>query len=239
MSQKISNSGRSSHPVALITGAGRGFGAALANHLHKHYRLILHAHSSQSELNNLVTQINQDGGEAVAVTADLRDEMAPERLISCARNAFGQLDLLINNAATFPDKDLRASSHDILRETVHDWDEAMVVNARAPFFLMQQAYDLLSANSSAGCIINILDESISRPFLSRAGHSLSKSTLAAATEFAARSFQERIRVYGFELPVLDATSQPAALTLIRQLASGYNPGCTIVSLVNRSISTFK
>ncbi len=211
--------------VVLITGASSGLGMAFAEGFHRAgYALVLHAFSNVAALSSLVERIVADNGECESVLADLRDPDAPLQIIDCVRRRFGALDVLVNNASTFSDKQLRRSTHDILNETAENWEESLAVNARAPFFLMQAAHPLLSAaanvSGSTGCIINLLDESISSPFLSRAAHSVSKSALAAITTLGGESFKGKVRVYGLELATLEAAEIPKVAAFALALAKG-------------------
>ena len=215
--------------VALITGASSGLGTAVAEGFHRAgYALVLHAFSNVDALSVLAERIVSDNGECESVLADLRDPEAPQQIIDCVSRRFGALDVLINNASTFPDKQLRRSTHDFL-------NESLAVNARAPFFLMQTAHPLLSTaasvGGSTGCIINLLDESISAPFLSRAAHSVSKSALAAVTTLGAESFRGKVRVYGLELSTLEAAEVPKVVALALTLAKGEQEPATVGNIL--------
>src|SRR5476651_993343 len=95
------NSTQNTTRAALITGAGRRIGRAIALALSRAgYAVVLHAHSSRTEAEKLAAEIIAAGGHAAVVLADLADPDAVRGLIPAA-SAFGPLTLLVNNAGEF------------------------------------------------------------------------------------------------------------------------------------------
>src|SRR5438105_2289392 len=88
--------------VALVTGASRRLGAAIARALASEgARLVLHHRSSRDEAGSLAREIAAAGGEAVLVEADLASPPAVRAMVREAYDHFGRLDVLVNNAALF------------------------------------------------------------------------------------------------------------------------------------------
>ena len=87
-------------PVALVTGGAVRVGEAIVRELaSRAYRVAVHANTSLDRAQHLVEELRQDGHDAAAFGADLRDEAATQAMIDLARRHFGQLDALVNNGA--------------------------------------------------------------------------------------------------------------------------------------------
>lgn len=186
--------------TALITGAGKRIGQALAIALAKEgCDIIVHYDKSREDAEKTVATIRALGREAVAIGGDLSLPDAPEQLAVQTIHTFGKLDILINNASIWPKVD--QGKQGLLTETLDDWNLALSINARAPFFLIKHLATTLRQSSRAN-IINILDSSVSNPFPSRASHSISKAALAAITTLAASTLFPPIRVNALELDMV-------------------------------------
>src|SRR5262245_66171649 len=97
--------------TALVTGAGRRIGAAIARALARaEYAVVLHANNSREDAERLASAIVGAGGEAHVVLADLADHEAVRGLMPAAA-AFGRLTLLVNNAGEFEPDDIETLSH--------------------------------------------------------------------------------------------------------------------------------
>lgn len=126
--------------VALVTGASRGLGRAIAKRLAADgARIIAHYGSSGSEAETLAAEIRAGGGSVELVQADLASADGPHRLAADVKALLGgvRIDILINNAGV-------ASFADLQQQTVEDFDRQFAVNVRAPFFLTQQLADVLT-----------------------------------------------------------------------------------------------
>lgn len=172
--------------AALVTGAGRRIGAAIALTLARSgYAVVLHAYSSLDDAQRLAQAIIKDGGRASVVLADLSDEGAVRGLIPAA-GAFGPLALLVNNAGEFELDNVETLSHDRFRR-------AISVNLEAPLFLSKA----FAAQAPAGVdasIVNILDQRVLKPNPRFFSYTLSKSALFTATTTLAQALAPKIRV---------------------------------------------
>jgi pteridine reductase len=178
-------------PVALVTGAGRRVGNALARELAaRGYRVALHAFGSMVDAQAAAQQIKDAGGDAIALRADLRDEDASRDMVRAARDHFGRLDALVNNAAVWmakPFDQVRAA--DVLMH--------FHVNALATFVCAQEAGLIMAAQPEGGAIVNVGDWAIERPYADYVAYFIAKGTIptltrALAVELAARN--PRVRV---------------------------------------------
>ncbi len=173
--------------IALVTGAahrvGRGIALALAR---EGAHLVLHYGRSAEAAQQTAVEVAALGVETLPVQADLAQPAAIERLFNTIRGRFGQLDVLVNSAASF---ERRPFDH----ITVSEWDAVLAVNLRAPFLCMQQAARLMHAGAG-GAIVNIADLSGMHPWVEFAHHAASKAALIHLTRVAARELAPAIRV---------------------------------------------
>lgn len=142
--------------VALVTGAGRGLGAALARRLAADgYALALHYHRSVTGAERVAADIRGQGGEAEVYAGDLSREADCQRIASAIAQRFGRLDLLLNNAGVYREKpgpELTAA----------EWFEGLDTTVTQVFFMTRASLPLLRAGGRKR-IINIGDSSCDRP----------------------------------------------------------------------------
>jgi pteridine reductase len=133
--------------VALVTGAGRRIGRAVALRLAESgARVVVHYHRSKAEANAVEAEIRAVGGDAVCLSADFRHPDQIEKLFSEVESRFGNLDILVNNAAIFVPTPLATT-------TESEWDGVLDANLKSIFFCAQKAAPLLT-KSGRGRIIN-------------------------------------------------------------------------------------
>ncbi|HST58888.1 MAG TPA: SDR family oxidoreductase [Longimicrobium sp.] len=174
--------------IALVTGGAVRIGRAISSALAEDgYRLVIHYNSSSGPADELVDEIRSGGGEAVAIGADLADADAVRRLASDAVDAFGGIDVLVNNASVFPSERLEETDEAL-------WDHTMAVNLRAPFFLIRHLASTLRARK--GVVINMADLAGIQAWAAYAAHGISKAGIVHLTEVAARSLAPDVRVNG-------------------------------------------
>ncbi|HZF17738.1 MAG TPA: pteridine reductase [Steroidobacteraceae bacterium] len=175
--------------TALVTGAARRVGAAIATALHAAgANLVIHYRSSQSEAETLVERFNRArGASAVALRADLIDTAALPRLVDEAASAFGGLDILVNNASSF-------HPTPIGKITLDSWDDLIGSNLKAPLFLSQAAAPELRKRS--GLILNLVDIHGMRPLPDYPLYSVAKAGFIMLTRALARELGPEIRVNG-------------------------------------------
>jgi pteridine reductase len=173
--------------TALVTGAARRIGAAIARRLHAAgANVVLHYRGAEGEASALEAELNAvRAGSAARVKADLLAPIAPKALVGVALDRFGGLDLLVNNASTFYPTTVGAI------EGVH-WEELMGSNLRAPLFLSQQAAPELAKRG--GSIVNIVDIHAERPLKGYVVYSIAKAGLAAMTRSLALELGPAVRV---------------------------------------------
>jgi pteridine reductase len=173
--------------VALVTGAARRVGAAIARRLHgAGASVVLHYRGAEAEAAQLEKELNAArAGSALKVRGDLLAPVAPQALVSAALQRFARLDFLVNNASAFYPTPLGEI------EAGH-WEELIGSNLRAPLFLAQAAAPQLAL--AGGAIVNIADIHAERPLKGYVVYSIAKAGLAALTRSLALELAPGVRV---------------------------------------------
>ncbi|MBK8131508.1 MAG: pteridine reductase [Gammaproteobacteria bacterium] len=176
-------------PVALITGAARRIGAAIARELHDTgFRVLIHCRESLATARELCAQLQSIRADSAAVlTADLADFAQVRELASAAVNHWGRLDALVNNASAFYPTPLAEAG-------IAEWDDLMASNLKAPFFLCRDLAPALA--QSGGAIVNIADIHGLRPLPEHAVYCIAKAGNMMLTRVMARELAPRVRVNG-------------------------------------------
>ena len=174
---------------ALVTGAGRRIGRAIALDLARHgWAVAVHYHRSAETARAVVDEITGTGGTAVAIDADLADEAASAELVPRAAATLGPLSLLVNNAALFEND--RVDS--VTRES---WDRHIDINLRAPLVLTQ-GFARQLPDGVEGNVVNLLDQRVWNLGAGFVSYTVSKSGLWSLTRSLALALAPRIRVNG-------------------------------------------
>ena len=150
----------------LVTGGGRGLGAAICRELSRGGAWIAVADRDEASAQATADALKSDGGKAVAVKADLAQDKQAREAIDAAVQSFGRLDVLVNNAAvdyTLPIDEL----------TLDQWDQVMRVNLRAPFVLSRFAAQIMRAQGG-GQIVNIASTAAKRTWPNASAYHASK-----------------------------------------------------------------
>src|SRR3984893_1560289 len=173
--------------AALITGAARRVGAAIARKLHAAgANVVLHYRSSAEASEILARELNEARpNSAVLVEADLLDLSQLQTLPAIATSNFGTLDILVNNASTF----YPTPMGDI---TEIDWNDLIGTNLKAPLFLSQAA--LAALRISNGLIVHIADIHGMRPLSRHPVYSIAKAGVIMLTQSLARELGPSVRV---------------------------------------------
>ncbi|GBG56930.1 3-ketoacyl-ACP reductase [Sporomusaceae bacterium FL31] len=131
--------------VAIVTGASRGIGKTIAEELALHgAKVVINYASSPEKAAQAVAGIRQQGGEAIAVQADISQVAEVQKLFQAALQEYGQVDILVNNAGIMITKLISAI-------TEEDFDKIFAINVKGTFFACQQAAIHMNKN---GRIIN-------------------------------------------------------------------------------------
>ena len=178
---------RNNTKAALVTGAAKRIGRAIALDMAAHgWSIAVHYNSSSQQAEETRDAIRGSGASAEIVQGDLRDTGALAGLIDRAQATLGPLSCLINNASVF-DQD------DIATMTPESWEEHIAVNLRAPLFLSQAFAAALPADQH-GNIVNLIDQRVRKLTPHFFSYTVSKAGLWTATRTLAQALAPRIRV---------------------------------------------
>ncbi len=199
--------------TALITGAGRGIGLAIAEHLatENHNIAIMDIHED-AVVAKALKQIEAKGAEVLYCRADVSSAEDRSRTLDAIKKKFGRLDVLVNNAGVAPR--VRA---DILESTEESFEWVMKINLQGPYFLTQAAANWMIEQQQAddtfkGCIVNIASMSSGVASPSRGEYCVSKAGVSMMTQlFAVRLGEYNIPVYEIR-PGIIKTDMTAVVT---------------------------
>lgn len=172
--------------TALITGASKRIGRAIAEHLaEKGWNVIIHYNRSAEEAISLVQDLTEKYPKQLfsSVMANLANSHAVQSLITGIVSQSGPFDLLVNNASVFNKSYLKGTSENL-------FDQQMQVNLKAPFFLIRDFANLCKK----GNIINFVDTRVTSNKSNFTAYSLSKKALWELTKMAALELAPEIRV---------------------------------------------
>jgi pteridine reductase len=173
--------------VALVTGAGKRLGRAVALRLAKEGAdVAVHYGKSEAEAREVVGEIEKLGGCGAAFSAELTDVQAIQKLVQSVASRFARLDILVNCAANFLETKFAETNE-------ATWDASMDTNLKAPFFSAQAAAPHL-AKSGRGVIINFADIGGLLGWTEFLPHSISKAGVIMLTRILAKELGPAVRV---------------------------------------------
>lgn len=191
--------------IALITGASRGIGKAIAETLAENGAFCVLVSRKIEDLEKVVEQIRSKEGTAECYACNMGQLDQIDKLMEFIKDRFGKLDILVNNAATNP------HFGEITTAEEWAWDKIHEVNLKGPFFLTKAAAALMKENGG-GNIVNVSSINGVKPAFLQGVYSISKAGLIAMTQaFAKELAHLGIRVNAL-LPGLTETKFASALT---------------------------
>ncbi len=197
--------------VAIVTGAARGMGRTHALLLSEAGAKVTVSDILFDECQKVVQEIQEKGGEAIAIKCDISDKEDVDKMISETVDKFNKIDILVNNAGI-------ADFKDFMEMTEEDWDRTMDINLKG-YFLCSQAAAKEMAKNKSGNIINIGSIAMGQTgisFPNLVHYVSSKGGVAGMTEALAMDLARyNIRVNGvapgvIETPMVDPMKQDSS-----------------------------
>lgn len=195
---------RMKEKVAVVTGSSRGIGRAIALRLASEgSKVVVNYHSNQDAAEQVVAEIGSGGSEAIAIQADVSQMDQAKALIDGAKDRFGRIDVLVNNAGTTRDTLIMRMSED-------DWDVVLDTNLKGAFHcikvvsrqMMRQRY---------GRIVNISSVAGMAGNAGQANYAAAKAGLIGLTKTVARELGQRNITCNAVAPGLVPTDLTASL----------------------------
>ncbi len=189
--------------VAIVTGGSRGIGAAITALLAEDGATVVVSGRDGDRLERAVKDLTAGGATVVGVVADAASRDDADRLVDTAKQRFGRLDVLINNAGITRDALL-------VRMKDEDWDRVMDVNLRGAFYMTRAAAKLMMRQKS-GRIVNIASTAGAMGNAGQANYSAAKAGLLGLTKSAARELAHWSILVNAVAPGLIETDLTAAV----------------------------
>jgi NAD(P)-dependent dehydrogenase (short-subunit alcohol dehydrogenase family) len=177
-------------PVALVTGAARRLGRAMALDLAAHgFDVAVHYRHAAADAEATVAELQALGAQAHAFQADLSIESACLDLVPAVVARFRRLDAVVNSASTFEHDDPATFS-------VAAMEKHWRANTAPAVLLAQALHAHLAGCTEVGCVVNLLDQKLWNPNPDYFSYTLSKAALQAATVMLAQALAPQVRVCG-------------------------------------------
>jgi NAD(P)-dependent dehydrogenase (short-subunit alcohol dehydrogenase family) len=187
MHEALSSMGR---PVALVTGAARRLGRAIALDLGaRGWDVAVHYRHSAEDAADTVAALRHAGAAAQAFAADLADEAACRALLPAVAAHFGRVDAVVNNASVFEYDDAATFGHAAMER---HWR----ANTAPAVLLAQALHEHLQTGTRTGCVVNLTDQKLWNPNPDYFSYTLSKAALDTAITLLAQALAPRVRVCG-------------------------------------------
>jgi 3-oxoacyl-[acyl-carrier protein] reductase len=165
--------------VVIVTGGSRGIGAEVGARLAEDGAAVVVSGRDGDRLQHTVREWETQGRAVLGVVADAASREDCERLVSTAKQHFGRIDVLVNNAGMTHDQLL-------VRMTDEDWDRVMEVNLRSAFLMTRAVSKALVRQKSGGRVINIASTAGAMGNAGQVNYSAAKAGLIGFTKAAAR-----------------------------------------------------
>ena len=174
--------------VAIVTGASRGIGKAIALALAQEGASVALLARSETALNAVKAEIESTGGDAYVVRTDVSKESDVRAAVGATMERFHKVDILVNCAGI-------GVFGPLVETTTRDWDRVMAVNARGPFLMCREAVPIM-AEQGQGCIVNVASVVGVKGYVNQAAYTASKHALMGMTKALAQEVQSLgIRVH--------------------------------------------
>jgi len=190
--------------VAVVTGGTRGIGLAIAAWMIEHGARVVISGRAADRLNVAVKELARDGGPVAGLVADAARREDADRLVETARERFGHLDVLVNNAGITRDGL-------VIRMKDEDWDRVLETNLKGAFLMTRAASKAMVRSKTGGRIINIASTAGAMGNAGQANYSAAKAGLIGLTKATARELAHWGILVNAVAPGLIETDMASAL----------------------------
>jgi len=175
--------------VAVVTGGSKGIGHAIAERFgHEGMHVIINYHSDPTGAANAVRAVTDNGGQAIAVQADISTEAGAQKLLTTAVDNFGGLDVWVNNAGM----EIKSPTHEL---SLADWNKVTAVDQTGVFLGSRIALTYFKAQGKPGNIINLSSVHEKIPWPTFASYAAAKGSVKLFTQTIAMEYaKDNIRV---------------------------------------------
>ncbi|MHC4251803.1 MAG: SDR family oxidoreductase [Planctomycetota bacterium] len=177
-------------PVAVVTGASRGIGKAVAERLAREGHDLVLAARTEADLSEVAAAIEAGGAKALAVPTDVSKEKDVVRLFERVKGEFGRCDVIVNNAGL-------GVYVPVAETSLEDWEKVMGVNARGTFLCSREAFRMMeSAETPGGVIVNISSVVGIKGYARQGAYTASKHAVVGLSKVLAEEGRDKgIRVH--------------------------------------------
>jgi NAD(P)-dependent dehydrogenase (short-subunit alcohol dehydrogenase family) len=186
--------------TAIVTGSTKGIGRGIAEGLAAAGANVTVTARTEADVERVADELDGVGsGEAIGVPADVGDPAHLEALVEQTVEAFGGIDLLVNNAAVWPREE------SLVDASLEDWNHAIAVNLRSQFYASQLVAREMIADDDPGCIVNITSQTGDRRTGQRGLYGISKTAINGLTwRMAGELAEHGIRMNAVSTDVTDS-----------------------------------
>jgi 7-alpha-hydroxysteroid dehydrogenase len=173
--------------VAIVTGAGRGIGAAIAEAYAEAGAHVVVAARSREQIERTAESVRRQGRRALAVPCDVLERSQLESLVEATLREFGRIDLLVNNAGGWPPKPA-------LRTSEKEFEAAFRFNVTTSFVLTRLVVPRIVGTAGTGAVVNISSVAGRHNASGFAAYGTAKAALSFLTQNLAQEFAPKVRV---------------------------------------------
>lgn len=197
--------------IAIVTGAGKGIGRDTALLLAKEGATVVAVARTQSNLDETVSMIEQDGGKAISLSRDLTDITQVQSMVDAVLERYERIDILVNNAGGYPSeiyKSVGQQAIKIWEWTEEQWDQIIKTNLKIPFLCINKVVPVM-IRQGHGDIVSVSSR-MGRIASQMGGYAVAKSGIVTLTKTTAIQTKEYgIKVNAVAPAIVDTPGQRA------------------------------